>query len=255
MNDGADSAYYLSRGFRVVAVEANPILAKEAESRFAVEVEEGRFAVANVGIADHEGEAEFWVCDDWSAWSSFNREIAGRNGKRHHAETVQLRTMSWLVGEFGMPFYCKVDIEGHDHYCLQGLSPDSRPSFISVELSEFPLLEEMRALGYDRFKMINQLSFSQISGRWYTLRDRLPNEKARAGVERIRGALRGGLNDGRWYFKIGSSGPLPTLTPGNWVDFEQMSAIRQWMDDRYKAGDFGLLDCFDLHATTASTVD
>jgi hypothetical protein len=113
----------------------------------------------------------------------------------------------------------------------------------------------MRALGYDRFKMINQLSFSQISGRWYTLRDRLPNEKARAGVERIRGALRGGLNDGRWYFKIGSSGPLPTLTPGNWVDFEQMSAIRQWMDDRYKAGDFGLLDCFDLHATTASTVD
>ena len=252
MNDGADSAYYLRRGYRVVAVEANPLLAEEAERRFAAEAAEGRFAVANVGIADHEGEAEFWVCDDWSAWSSFDREIASRNGKRHHAETVRLRTMSWLLGEYGLPYYCKVDIEGHDQYCLQGLSVDSHPTFMSVELSEYPFLDEMHALGYDRFKMIHQLSFCPVSDRWYTLRGKLPNEKARAGFERIRGGLRGGLNDGRWYFKIGSSGPLPTRTPGAWLDFEEMSAVRRWVDDRYKQGDFGLLDCFDLHATSAA---
>lgn len=254
MNDGTDSAYYLSRGFRVVGVEANPILAAAAEERFATELAEGRFAVANVGVAEGEGEAEFWVCDDWSAWSSFDREIASRNGKRHHAETVKLKPMSWLLSEYGMPFYCKVDIEGHDQYCLRGLAPDSHPTFMSVELSEYPFLDEMRELGYDRFKMIHQLSFSPVSGSWFTRRGRIPNEKVRAGLERIRGALTGGLNDGGWYFKIGSSGPLPTKTPGRWLGYEEMRDVRAWVDDRYKDGSFGLLDCFDLHATTASEV-
>ena len=32
MNDGTDSAYYLRRGYSVVAVEANPILAEESSS-------------------------------------------------------------------------------------------------------------------------------------------------------------------------------------------------------------------------------
>lgn len=254
MNDAADSAYYLRRGYRVVAVEANPLLAREAEQRFAAEVADGRFAVANVGVADGEGEAEFWVCDDWSAWSSFDREIASRNGKRHHAETVQLKPMSWLLEEYGMPYYCKVDIEGHDQYCLRGLTAESHPTFMSVELSEYPFLDEMAGLGYDRFKMVHQLSFSAVNGRWYQRRARIPDERARAGFERIRGALLGGLNDGRWYFKIGSSGPFPTITPGRWLTFEEMSAVRSWIDDRYKAGDFGLLDCFDLHATTAAEV-
>jgi hypothetical protein len=29
MNDGNDTAYYLSRGFRVVAIEANPVLVEQ----------------------------------------------------------------------------------------------------------------------------------------------------------------------------------------------------------------------------------
>jgi predicted RNA methylase len=34
MNNGDDSAFYLRAGFRVVAVEANPLLCRAAESRF-----------------------------------------------------------------------------------------------------------------------------------------------------------------------------------------------------------------------------
>jgi FkbM family methyltransferase len=254
MNDGTDSAYYLSRGFRVVAVEANPILSLEAEKRFAKEKDEGRFAVANVGIAEEEGEAEFWVCDDWSPWSSFDLEIASRNGSKHHAEQVQLKKMSWLLGEYGMPYYCKVDIEGNDQFCFESMTTASHPTFMSVELSEFPFVEEMHSLGYDRFKMIHQLSFSPVSGRWFTTRAKVPNEKARAGLERLRGVARRSLVDGTWYFKIGSSGPMPTVTPGSWLDFDQMVKIRAWVDDRYKDGSFGLLDCFDLHATTAEAL-
>jgi len=34
MNNGDDTAYYLQRGFRVIAVEANPALVSQAIQRF-----------------------------------------------------------------------------------------------------------------------------------------------------------------------------------------------------------------------------
>src|SRR5690349_19203406 len=127
MNDGTDSAYYLRRGFKVVAVEANPLLVEEARQRFDAEVAEERFEAVNVGIADSEGEADFWVCDDWTAWSSFDREVAARNGNRHHSIRVKLQLMADVFREHGMPTYCKVDIEGHDKYCLVDMSKEWHP--------------------------------------------------------------------------------------------------------------------------------
>lgn len=255
MNDGRDSAYYLRRGNRVVAVEADPVLARQSEQRFAREIGEGRFAVVNVGIAEREGEADFWVCDDWTPWSSFDRESASRNGSRHHAERVTLTTMEKLLAEFGVPYYCKVDIEGHDKYCLRGLGAEAHPPIMSVELSgEFPFIERMHALGYDRFKLVHQLSFSPPSARWFSLRSLLPGERVRAGFERIRGALRGGLNDGSWYFRVGSSGPWPEDTPGRWMTHEQIREAREYLQRQYANGRFGPLDCFDLHATSADVV-
>ncbi|TIL80880.1 MAG: FkbM family methyltransferase, partial [Mesorhizobium sp.] len=39
MNNGDDTAYYLHRGFRVVAIEADPDLCNGAVSRFGKELE------------------------------------------------------------------------------------------------------------------------------------------------------------------------------------------------------------------------
>ena len=55
MNNGDDTAYYLQRGFRVIAVEANPALVSQAIQRFEREVAEDRLVVLNVGIAEQPG--------------------------------------------------------------------------------------------------------------------------------------------------------------------------------------------------------
>jgi hypothetical protein len=47
MNNGDDTAYYLSRGFRTVAIEANPELVKYAKARFAREIASGRLIILN----------------------------------------------------------------------------------------------------------------------------------------------------------------------------------------------------------------
>ena len=247
---GTDTAYYLHRGYNVVAVEANPLLAAEAEKRFADEIAEGRLKVVNVGIGEGEGEATFWVCDDWTAWSSFDKAVASRNGNRHHAETVRVMPLAQVFAEHGMPHYCKVDIEGHDKYCLDEMTAERRPEYLSVELSDHPFVDRMAALGYDRFKFVHQLSFTPMTPGWEKVRALAPHPKLRAGLERGRGLLRGTLHDKRWYFRIGSSGPLPFDVPGRWLTLDEARAEREWITAQFDSGRFTLLDSFDLHATT-----
>src|SRR5271155_1149030 len=103
MNNGDDSAYYLRNGFDVVAIEAHPVLVEQARSRFAKEIGEGRLTVLDVGIADGEGEATFWICEDNSVWSSFDRTIASRGRSEPRATTVRLRGFGDILAEYGVP--------------------------------------------------------------------------------------------------------------------------------------------------------
>jgi FkbM family methyltransferase len=73
MHNGDDTAYYLLRGFRVVAIEPNPELVATAANRFRREIEAGYPKILNVGIAADEGELPFWVCQTDSRLSSFDR--------------------------------------------------------------------------------------------------------------------------------------------------------------------------------------
>ena len=84
MNNGDDTAYYLSLGFRTVAIEANPELVKYAKARFAHEIASGRLIILNIGIADREGELPFWICETNSRWSSFDRTYASWGNSPNH---------------------------------------------------------------------------------------------------------------------------------------------------------------------------
>ncbi|MCZ2153852.1 MAG: hypothetical protein LC114_08145 [Bryobacterales bacterium] len=59
MCDGADTAYYLFKGFRVIAIDADPILCEKASRRFADEIAEKRLEILNLGIA--QGEQVLYV--------------------------------------------------------------------------------------------------------------------------------------------------------------------------------------------------
>jgi FkbM family methyltransferase len=254
MNDGADTAYYLCRGYRVVAVEANPVLAKAAERRFGRAIAERRLTVLAVGIGHGEGTAPFWVCDDHSPWSSFDRGVASRGGARHHAIDVPLRRFSDILEEYGAPHYCKVDIEGNDHVCLDEMRIDRRPRFVSVELSFNPLLERLGELGFDRFRIIHQLSYTAASLRFYAAKRILPHPKLRGALERVHGLVRGRLTDGSWYFPVGSSGPLPERSPGPWLTYDEARKLRDRIEAGFSSGWLQLDDSFDIHAADSEVL-
>ena len=87
MHVGDDTAFYLSQGYRVVAVEADPKLVKAAWYRFRHEIEQGKLEIVNVGISDTEGYADFWVCEKVSEWNSFDRNIASRDSQKASQHT------------------------------------------------------------------------------------------------------------------------------------------------------------------------
>jgi len=47
MHNGEDTEFYLSRGFRVVGVEANPDLVRGLEKKFAAEIADGRVTIVD----------------------------------------------------------------------------------------------------------------------------------------------------------------------------------------------------------------
>ena len=157
LHDGGDTAHYLREGSRVVAVDANPVMCVAAEAHFRNYVRTGQLTIINRGLADHKGQLEFWVCDDVSGWSSFHRDIASRNGAKHHAITVDCVPIMDIVGEFGVADYMKIDIEGNDRICIAGLTNAAAPPYISVEMDHArgdEDIERLAELGYRGFKVI-----------------------------------------------------------------------------------------------------
>lgn len=243
--NGDDSAYYLHKGFRVVGVEANPLLLAMLRQRFAAEIASGQYELLPLGIAEQAGEAEFWVCDDHAEWSSFDRSIASRWGARHHPEIVKTCRFRSLLERFGTPKYCKIDIEGNDDLCLADMSPSTRPEFVSVEVicaqQQIGLLE---ALGYTRFKLISQRTLRQPGK---TLAALKVGASMLPPVSRLLTAIETGLTrrrlDGSWYFPGGASGPFGQDTHGRWLNAREVTELAAIL-----ARGRDVWDWFDLHA-------
>lgn len=228
----------------MVGVEANPLALPQLERRFEAEIADGRYVLLPIGIAEADGQAPFWVCDDHPEWSSFDRSIASRNGASHHCVTVETCRFASIVERFGAATYCKIDIEGNDDLCLEDLTPARAPRFLSVELvhgaRQVRLLQE---LGYTRFKIISQRTLRQTRPRMLRFKARLPT-RARRLVAAAEVTLTRNGSDGHWRFPRGSSGPFGDDTPGEWRTVDQaLETCRRILE---LGGD--LSEWHDIHA-------
>jgi len=242
MHNGDDTAYYLHKGFRVIAVEADPTLAAQGQTRFASAIAQGRLQIANVGIASEPGTLPFYLCESHTEWNSFDPQLASRHGQPSRRIDIPCKRFKDLLNEFGVPFYLKVDIEGYDHLCLSDLNSDDLPRYVSVEATSESLLETMRDLGYNGFKCISQQTFACLGPEGSDAR----TPPVRQGKVRrlmtpaLQGLYKVGflqplmkavhrrlqvrrIND--YSFYPGSSGPFGEDTPGPWLPLADTLAL------------------------------
>lgn len=253
VNDGADSAYYLFRGFRVLGIEASPVLATNLRQRFAKEIADGRYTLLDVGVAEEAGHAEFWM-SDVTEWSSFNRAIASRNGTPHKAVQIPTRTFSSIIEEFGIPLYCKVDIEGNDCCCLTGLTKNTAPRYLSIEMSYEDGNEHIDLLydlGYRDFKIVSQVMRAAAMPTITKLYGMLPEIGRKALRFSVKNTL-GVASYNGWQFRYGSSGSFGEESPGRWRSVNETKALWRILKEiDQQSGRAGLVQWFDFHARRA----
>jgi FkbM family methyltransferase len=160
LHEGFDTEFYLRKGFRVIAVEANPQLAAAAEAHFADATASGQLAILNKALAERSGMSiPFYVRTDKNEWSSIYRDLAERDGVASTPFDIETVTLDGLIAEFGVPYFIKCDIEGADHIVLaQIAAAPARPRFVSSEVygDGNRIIDLLVEGGYTHFQFVNQ---------------------------------------------------------------------------------------------------
>jgi FkbM family methyltransferase len=200
MHNGLDTEWYLAKGFKVVAVEANPVLARQVAERLSTAIGDGRLIIENIGIAEVAGELPFYVNFDNDEWSSFDRNLGTREHTRFEVIPVPCLSAAALFARYGTPYYVKIDIEGADDLVVRSVAGlNEKPKYISAEDNGFTSLVEMHNAGCKSFKFMDQVE------KW---RIELPNPP----------------REGRYApgnFGAQTSGPFGEETPGNWLSLDE----------------------------------
>jgi len=180
--DGADSLSYLSQGYRVVAVEADPTLAAagNANPALAPFIAAGKLHILNYAIAldtAAPGQTTFYLNKCTKEWNSFQSSVGCRSCVAPNLEdatkasctaiTVTSTPCSKVFQDYGIPVYLKADMEGAEQSCYNALKAypvPKRPNLISGEVTGPDLINVFAGLGYTSFKVVKQASGH--SGGW-----------------------------------------------------------------------------------------
>lgn len=166
-NNGDDTDFYLRKGFRVVAMDADKALCESVRERFSTEIKDGRCEVICGAVGDKSGEiVTFYICDEKTDWNTCDPYFVARNekvGVKYRSVDVPTINVAELMDKRGTPYYVKIDIEGADTIPLRSMMARAEvPAYVSVEIAQHDLSEGLeqllllKRLGYTRFNFFNQ---------------------------------------------------------------------------------------------------
>jgi FkbM family methyltransferase len=226
-NKGDNIPYYLKKADKIVAVEANPVLADQIRARFGDAISDGRLIVHNcVLTCDQDNhEASFYIHKTLDVKSQFPRPDADHIDQFTEIQLPSMGVLD-LLDRHGQAFYMKIDIEGYDQTILRELFVNNiKPEFISAEshsVQVFALLLTLGAYG----------SFNIVDGARVASKYKNSPIKTANGVE-------------RYSFPEHSAGPFGEDIAGNWMT----------PDNFFRLLAFEQLGWKDVHATNAIPPD
>lgn len=243
MHLAQDTTYYLSTGYDVIAIDAFPEMIQHATDKFPDALKNGKLRLLNYALTDNDNEIITFHISGKTEWNSINENISTRQNQKASSIQVPTIKLSSLFKQYGVPYYCKIDVEGFDNICIQTLQEmEEKPTYISCEtecFSESQIVNEddilatlnsLKSLGYTKFKLIEQDFLSPLlPGKSFYLNPK----KESIFFKGIRKVLRPfnyqltKMNNREllevrqgYNFPFGATGPFGENLGGNWMDYK-----------------------------------
>jgi len=155
-NEGNRTAVFLDLKSSVIVLEPQPVCLEILKQNFA---ENKQVTIVPQAVGSSKGEQEMML-SNVSLVSSLSTEFVAYFNQFDELNwndktMVELITMDDLIKEFGLPDFCKIDVEGYEIEVLKGLSqaiPSLSFEFISPLRENIPIcVELLSALGRYEF--------------------------------------------------------------------------------------------------------
>jgi FkbM family methyltransferase len=172
LHKGEDAEFYLRKGFRVVAFEADSDLIAFCKERLKEFIDRGQLTIVQGAIVDPDliGDGHktvpFYKNSEVSVWGTVRADWVDRNARLGASSSVtEVAAINFAdaIRQYGVPYFMKIDIEGCDTVCVSALSEfEERPTYISIESDKTGLesiereIDLFIKLGYTSFQAVEQ---------------------------------------------------------------------------------------------------
>lgn len=170
---GLKTDLYLSLGAHVIDVEPQPDCIEHLRNKYA---DNDRVIIEPIGLASRPGNLEFSICSDASTISTFSTEWQTDGRFSQHGYVwdkkiiVAVNTLDHLIAKYGLPHFCKIDVENFELEVLKGLTQPI--PYLSFEFSIETLhntqqcVEYLMKLGYRSFNFATGLHYVLMLPEW-----------------------------------------------------------------------------------------
>lgn len=152
---------WLKLGAKVVAVEPQPVCINFLEKKFN---RNAAFALVSKAVGEKLGTAKFRISSLYPTISTLSTEWEFSKDKRAETLTywddevqVEITTLDILINEYGLPKFCKIDVEDLELEVLKGLShtiPSLSFEFFPIKTDKAILcIKELQRLGNYQFNV------------------------------------------------------------------------------------------------------
>ncbi len=159
-NNGQKSIVFNACGARIVCIEPQPNCCTNLRALFG---NNSNVVIEQKGLAEKPGSLTLSICSDSNAISTFSKEWQtnsrfSRGYKWDKTIEVEIITLDNLITKYGLPDYCKIDVENFEYEVIAGLSQPIPLISLEFAMETFhnteKCLDHLKDLGYTEFNFI-----------------------------------------------------------------------------------------------------